>query len=509
MGILLLGGLVAALIFLSRRYFRRRRLHYPPGPKGLPFIGNVLDIPRGGRGWLTYERWGREHDSDIISLRIFGISIIILNSAKATYELLGRRSSIYSDRQRLAMLHDFVGWDKSLVFAGYGEDWREHHRVFHEAFQGRAIREYHPKMSKEAKKLLPRLLTTDDFRQTLRTTTAAVILGVTFGMDIKDHSDSYVVLAEKAIRSIVAVALPGTYMVDYMPLMRWIPSWAPGGEFKREAAEWSALVSDMFTTPLELVKTALRAGTASPCVAATLLDRLDERKDKSEHERYIRNVTGTAYVAAADTTPSALGTFMLAMVMNPAIQRAAQEQIDRVVGQNSLPEFADREHLPYINAILYEVLRWRPVAPLGIPHKLTVDDDYQGYHIPAGSIVVGNTWAILHDSDRFPDPDTFDPTRWLTPDGKLSDNWQDAMTAFGYGRRMCPGRNFAMESMWINMAHILAVYDIEKPVDEYGRPIEPSGEYTSGLLTYPVPFKVVFKPRSAAAFNLIQADLDD
>ncbi|EKM55816.1 uncharacterized protein PHACADRAFT_256701 [Phanerochaete carnosa HHB-10118-sp] len=506
---LLLGGLVAALVVLSGCYIRRRRHCFPPGPKGLPIVGNMLDIPRNGRGWLTYEQWGREYNSDVVYLRLFGISVVVLNSAKATSELLAKRSSIYSDRQHLAMLHDFVGWGKALVFSSYGDDWREHHRLFHHCFHSRATQNYHPKMSKEARKLLHRLLATDDFIKSFRVWTAAVILGVTYGMEIKDHDDPYVLLAEKAIRSIVAVAMPGSYMVDYMPFMRYIPSWAPGGQFKREAAEWNKIVSAMYTKPLEFVKRTLKQGTAPASIATTLLDKLDGSEDNSRRERLIRNVTGSAYVAAADTTVSALGTFILAMLTNPAIQKAAQEQIDRVVGRHCVPEFVDRNFLPYITAILYEVLRWRPVAPLGVPHRLVVDDEYNGYHIPAGAVVVGNAWAILHDPVRFPNPETFDPTRWLIPSGHLSETMSDAMAAFGFGRRICPGRHFAMESMWIAMAHILAVYNIEKPVDDFGRVIEPSGDYTSGFLTYPLPFKAVFKPRSAAALDLIQLEYDD
>ena len=80
------------------------------------------------------------------------------------------------------------------------------------------------------------------------------------------------------------------------------------------------------------------------------------------------------------------------MVLSPDIQRKAQEELDKVVGFSRLPVYEDRENLPYINALCKEVLRWHPIIPLGVPHRVTEDDVFDGYFIPAGTLVLGNTW---------------------------------------------------------------------------------------------------------------------
>jgi cytochrome P450 len=80
------------------------------------------------------------------------------------------------------------------------------------------------------------------------------------------------------------------------------------------------------------------------------------------------------------------------MGLFPDVQRKAQEEIERVVGHNRLPNMADRINLPYINAVVKEVLRWHPVAPMGLPHMSTVDDNYDNYFIPKGSIILPNIW---------------------------------------------------------------------------------------------------------------------
>lgn len=89
-------------------------------------------------------------------------------------------------------------------------------------------------------------------------------------------------------------------------------------------------------------------------------------------------------------------TFFLAMTLYPQIQRSAQRELDEVVGSGRLPEFSDRDSLPYITAIIKECSRWQPVAPLGLPHKNTAEHIYKDqYFIPKGSLVIGNIWYII------------------------------------------------------------------------------------------------------------------
>lgn len=91
----------------------------------------------------------------------------------------------------------------------------------------------------------------------------------------------------------------------------------------------------------------------------------------------------------------------------------------------------------------------------------------------------------MHDEAVFPDPHVFDPTRYLTPEGNLDENTADlADPAFGFGRRICPGRHFATDTLWIAIAHMLATFDIEKAVDSAGNVIEPKEEFTPGILRF-------------------------
>jgi len=198
-------------------------------------------------------------------------------------------------------------------------------------------------------------------------------------------------------------------------------------------------------------------------------------------------------------TVSAITSCILALLENPEIVHKAQAQLDAVIKPGYLPDFTDEENLPYITALTMESLRWRDVVPIAIPRCLQVDDEYKGYRIPKGSIVIPNVWhvsesllpqtilinlrAMLHDEDVYPDPFTFKPERFLTKDGKIDETiWDPRHACFGFGRRICPGRHMAFSAVWIALASILYSFNIEKAKDESGETMELSHEYISAMI---------------------------
>lgn len=89
---------------------------------------------------------------------------------------------------------------------------------------------------------------------------------------------------------------------------------------------------------------------------------------------------------------SLLGAFFLAAALYPHVVKKAQEELDRVVGSERLPQLSDQVDLPYISALLKELLRWFCPVPFGIPKRVTEDDVYRGYFIPAGTTIIENIW---------------------------------------------------------------------------------------------------------------------
>ena len=123
------------------------------------------------------------------------------------------------------------------------------------------------------------------------------------------------------------------------------------------------------------------------------------------------------------------------MVLNQKAMKKAQEELDRVIGKGELPDFSHKDNLSYIDALVKEVLRWGSPLPIAVPNRAMQDDVYRGYLIPAGATVIQNVWAICRDPNIYPDPETFNPDRFLK-DGKIDPlvfNPEDRI--FGAGRR--------------------------------------------------------------------------
>ncbi|KAJ7301348.1 cytochrome P450 [Mycena albidolilacea] len=478
--------MILAMVYAATLRTRCSKLPLPPGPHKLPLVGNLFDVPSTFQ-WQTYARWSKQYDSDIIHLNLAGTSVIVLSSLEATDALLEKRSSLYSDRDALTMVTELMGW--------YFDIGRTHRRLFNQSFNVKASRKYEPQELTGTHVLLGRLLSTPKgFMDHFRQMAGEIIMSVTYGIDVLPSDDPYVTLAHKA---------------NTFPILKHIPRWFPGAGFKRQAEEWLNLSRGMLELPFAETKRQMDSGTAPPSFTADSLHALnDPDKQPYYNEHHVQQTAGTMYIGGADTTVSALGTFVLAMLANPTAQKKAQAEIDELTGGRYLPTFEDEASLPYVPALVKEVMRWENVAPIAIPRLLATEDEYRGYRLPAGSLVVGNAWAILHNENVYPDPHAFKPERFLL-DGKLNPAVRNPEAAFGFGRRQCPGRHLALSSIWITVASILATFDISKAVDEDGRVIEPSHEYLSGIITTPLPFKCSFTPRSQEAIALIKAAVKD
>jgi cytochrome P450 len=180
--------------------------------------------------------------------------------------------------------------------------------------------------------------------------------------------------------------------------------------------------------------------------------------------------------AGAETTATTLSWWMLAMIAFPEVQRRAQAEIDAVVGRDHLPTFADTPRLPYVRAIIREVLRWNPSIPLGAPHVAAEEDWYEGMYIPKGTICISNLWHCNRDRDVFgEDADEFRPERHLDDNGELLpgpfETNHAGHVAFGFGRRICVGKDLANESLFINTVRILWAAKLEPGRDENGKEV--------------------------------------
>ncbi|KAH8105243.1 cytochrome P450 [Cristinia sonorae] len=469
--------LVAALLYKNRSY-HARRLPLPPGPRRRWLIGNLLDFPT-SRPCITFRDWCREYGG-LVFVDIPFKPVLIIGSFQVAKDLLDARSNIYSDRPYFAMM-DLANWGWAFSMMAYTPSFRAHRRLFIEHFNRTAMQKYRSIQLQETHAVLVRLLHTPDMaRQHLRTLPASTIMRIVYGARNASQMNEYIDIAEQAMDAVRKLLVPGAFLAEFIPFLRHFP---PGCRYR-------PIVQRLRDQPFEEVQRTMAEGKAMPSVAYSLIRQLQGENENltAEQDYLARGVAGGAYGAASDTTTAVTEVFVVAMAMYPDVQRKAQAELDRIVGPSRLPDFGDLESLVYIRAIMLESLRWIPTIPTCVPHAVSVDDVYEGYFIPKGTLVIPNIWAMLHNPEDYPGPETFKPERFINKEGKIDPSVRDPTTiAFGFGRRMCAGLDFAATTLHILLASMLHVYDMKPGVDERGQPVILSGEGSDEAISY-VPY---------------------
>ncbi|KAL0946259.1 hypothetical protein HGRIS_012514 [Hohenbuehelia grisea] len=490
-------------VFLLRR---TRSLPRPPGPNRYPLIGSLLTMPKDDQ-WITFNAWSQEFNCDLIYAEVLTDKILVVNSYEAAHELLGRKSSPCASRPQFTMLNELIGWGWLFAFMPNNETWRRHRHLFERELNASQKLLYQPQIEKCVPQLLLQLLREPvEYVSHLRHLAGSIIMLITYGIEVLPEDDPYIATSRAATESLTITGTPGNFMVDFLPWLKYFPAWVPGAGFQARAKNWRGHVRNMIDLPFNNSKREAAApgkGTAS--FTSICLDKIKPGDDDAQQEEDIKLVATTSYAGGSDTTVSALQTFVLAMLLYPEVQLKAQQELDALLSRSRLPNFEDRDDLPYFNALIKEVLRWEPVNPLGLPHLSTKECTFRGFHLPANTVVLPNAWAMSRDEVAYPESRVFKPERFLTDDGKPNPHVQDSSFVFGFGPRVCPGKHIATSTLWLAAASILCTMNITKVCSADGKVIEPSAKYYGSIVRHPEPFVCSIKPRSKETEELIYA----
>ncbi|KAH8799625.1 cytochrome P450 [Flagelloscypha sp. PMI_526] len=498
--------------FLLYRSHSQRK-HRPPGPKSYPLIGSLLEWPH-GQEWLTFTKW-RDLYGDINYVNVAGTNIVVLNSLESANTLLNIRGTINSDRPDLYLIHDLIGWKNSPILCKASDPIFKpaRHMMLSAVGSNKALDEYISVVEYEAHRFVYRLTGDPDSNRLesyLRKLAGTIIMKIVYGYDVKSGHDEYISSLSRLLTGTLArYETPGNFTVDFIPALivftvAYLPRWFPGTSWMTTIDDMRARLDAAVTKPVNFVKEQPGAGIAQPSFVARELEC--PSFPNNEHPNEHLNWTAEAlYTGGADTSVSALLTFFLCMVLNPEAQAEAQKELDTVIGQDTLPTWKDRSRLPYTNALIKEVLRWFPIIPEAVPHCSNADDTYNGYFIPKNTILIPNVWGFTHDSRLYPDPESFQPKRFLGPSPQLD----PGECVFGFGRRVCAGRLLAESTLFSVVSRTLSTMSIQKKIGADGKPITPKVEYTGGSIANPSPFEFVITPRSEKARSLIETMSDE
>ncbi|RAO66226.1 uncharacterized protein BHQ10_002238 [Talaromyces amestolkiae] len=479
--LLLLSGFLFFAVWQSRKSSSK----LPPGPRGLPLIGNIHQAPRRDP-WKTFNLWAEEY-GPIFSLKYGQRIVIVLGSHKTASDLFSARTKIYSSRP-IIRIQEYLTKGMHMGVMQYTPEWMKLRKTHTFLLSPHYCARYRQLQDLESMQLIYDMLETDSFSKQFRRYTASLGFALAYGTRIQRDDAEEIDQIERIAKvtdrffshgiSLVLEMFPCVH--DLWPVM--LPLQKICDAFHQSTVEY-------FTT---CMRAALQKGSWNWINAAL---EFPDTQTMSEITR-VYNI-GVLQEAALETTQSALNAFVLASVLNPAAVCKVQEELDKEVGDSRLPGFDDMTSLPYTQAFIKETLRWCPVAPLGAPHSNTEVDEYMGYEIPKGAVIVPNIWGMHRDPEIYHRPNDFLPERWLEqPDLPLS--------VFGFGKRICVGQELAMNSLFIIVSRMLWAFQIS-PASVGGRnvAIDPENMIQS-IISGPSPFEASFTVRDSLRAQIIR-----
>ncbi|KAG2153555.1 cytochrome P450 [Suillus bovinus] len=487
---------VAALVTVFFYNRRCSRLPLPPGPRPKFFTGNVHQLPN-KEPWLVYGlkpmvnivQW------PIFSFRVLNRQFIVLSSLQSATELLDSHATIYSDRPKIWMYTELARRSLLPFNISFTHPYFKIYRtVLKASLSPRTIQNYQSLQTENSLSLLYDLhKNPQHFAEHIRRNVAAIVLNLVYGWKVTENNDYITGILQESVEIGTILFQPGRWLVEAIPSLRFLPSWFPGAGFKRVAFDIGKKLSSIDTIPYNWAKQQIQSGSYTHSFVSEQLLPEDGSTVGAQQEEITKWCSQGIYAGGLDTTSSTLTSFILAMLLYPDVQKRAQAEIDTIVGQDRFPAFSDRDKLPYIEALIQELLRWAPVVPQGLPHHAMKEDVYEGYHIPKGTTVIANIFSMSRDKAMYHDPLEFRPERFLGPSPQLDPR----KFVFGFGRRRCPGLHFAEASLYLNISCVLAAFTIGKPLDAKGKEISSPVEFEGvGVLWHPKPFKCRFIPRN-------------
>ncbi|RIB30980.1 cytochrome P450, partial [Gigaspora rosea] len=442
---------------------------------------------------------------DIYSVQLGQQNWIILTSDKVVGELLQKRGAKYSTRVPSHYTFKILTRGKGYVGSPYDERYRKINPIMHNVLGQRSVKENSYLLDDEYRILMQNLCQAsakmkDGFypKYFFQHTALNIISLVCLNKRTDSIDDQFYREFESLMGTHLELSKVTNRLSEFFPILKWFPNTKLLNSMIESADNIEAFLG-------KLIKEVIDDKEKKPCIIRELLRKKDEGILDDLDVIYL---TDTIFAAGTDTVSASLTWLTAALANNPNVQSKAHQELDRVIGQSRIPEVSDEQNIPYIRAIIKEGQRYCGPLYLGIPHGIEEDDEYNGYHIPANSVVILNQYGIHMDEKRYENPKEFKPERFLgfteSSAALANGNYENRdHFGFGAGRRLCTGVHmaciiYAERELLLGVSRLLWCFKIENasPLGEDGKPIPINlDKIRNGITVWPEDYKVRFVKR--------------
>uniref|UniRef100_A0A6J0UMX2 Cytochrome P450 2J6-like isoform X3 n=1 Tax=Pogona vitticeps TaxID=103695 RepID=A0A6J0UMX2_9SAUR len=479
--------LLVLSIILYYFWKRGRPKDFPPGPRPLPFFGNVFQM--GFRNPLKYlQKMGKQY-GPVMTFHAGQTTMLLIRDVTLAKEVLLTKGTEFAGRPENPIT-DFTSKKKGIIMAPYGQAWKEQRR-----FSLMVLRNFGlGKKSMEERILAEVAHLIQAFTENMRApfdplcfidrAVTNIISSIVFGKRFEYEDATLRNVLDLLHLNLKLSTGPWALLYNEVPLLRRLP--LP----HKTIFENVQKVFAFFTKELDEHKATFVPGEHRDFIDA-YLDELQkpEKKGLSFDDENLLIVVSDLFLAGSETTARTLQWGLLYMMAYPEIQEKCQQEMDAVLGNNACLKCDDRERLPYTNAVIHEILRFSSVVPLGLAHAPIKDMQLSGYVIPKGTAVVINIHAINHDESLWKSPNKFDPSNFLNEKGEFVK--PEAFLAFSAGPRVCLGENLARMELFLFFTSMLRNFQVSWPDESSAPDCTPQ----FGGVMAPSPFMMSLKQR--------------
>ncbi|XP_056419935.1 cytochrome P450 2K4-like [Hyla sarda] len=481
---------IVVILFLANVFRNQKQGKYknfPPGPKPLPILGNILMLDM-SKPHNTFYQLSKEYGS-IFSIHIGMTKMVILCGYDTIKDALINNAEVFSERPH-SPLFAKTSKGHGIVFAN-GENWKVMRRFTLSTLRdyGMGKKSIENKITEEAECLVQKLRSYEgkpfgDFTSIIGAVTniiVAILLSKRY-----DYEDPTILrLMHLVNENVKLLGSPWVRLYNSFPgLMDRLPG--PHKTIFKNTEEYQGFIRRTFTK----YKTELDVNDQRNLID-TFLFKQQEGKQESTlyyHNDNLTVLVGDLFGAGMETTSTTLRWSILLMMKYPKIQTKVQNEIDKVIGSAQV-QMEHRKQLPYTDAVVHEIQRFGDIAPNTVPHVASQDVTFKGYFIPKGTTILPVLHSIHMDEEYFEKPKEFYPEHFLDSEGKFKKN--EAFIPFSIGKRSCAGETLAKMEMFLFFTTLVQHFTFKAPP---GAILDLTPAF--GSTNSPKPYEVCAVPRS-------------
>ncbi|XP_071482220.1 cytochrome P450 2J2-like [Diadema antillarum] len=462
----------------------QQKLNLPPGPGGLPWpINYLIGFMNIFQNTIIVIYNLSKKYGDVVFLNLLERKMVFLASPELVNEILVKQADVTTGREPDKELWSVLNYRGGVVFSE-GADWVDHRRFGLNALRnfGMGKRSLESRINEEARMLKDVFSSKGgaplDPHANFVTAISNIICAITFGHRF-EYSDPVFQKFTQYLNDVVAEP-PGVF--------KFMPSFLYNSRRTKLKALQEFIIDDVREHEKTFDPNDVRDIIDMYISQVRELEKTGQRSELSMEKAW--SIVFDFFIAGTETTSTTMTWAILFMAGYPDIQKKVVAEIKREIGLDAAPSYEHQKAMPYTQAVLTEILRFRPIAPIGVPHRATADIKIKDYDIPKGTNIGMNILYIHHDPKLWGDPEVFRPERFLSKDGK-SFVKHDAYMPFGAGRRKCLGEQLAKMESFLFFTNVMQRFKVSLPPGV-------KADYSFGhrvTTLLPKPYQVIFDER--------------